>query len=155
MAVPTSYTAEDFGTYLLGRLGHTATGLGWATGANGGDFEEVINDTLIQMGLTDIANVTAARIPELRALAQVHLWTAVAESVAGDFDFSADGASYSRSQLQEHAQAMLEKAETRAMQYDPSYQVTGHPAKYHRDPYADHDDHLTDHIDEVQESLRS
>lgn len=151
MPAPTSYTEEEFATYLHQSLGHTAEALGWSTAGN--DYDLIVEETLLAMGVSDIDEVTDIR--QIRALGQLHLWQAVANAVAGDYDFSADGASYSRSQLIQHAQQRLESARTAAMEWDPAYSAVVGEVTYHRDPYADHDDALSDGIDQYIEERKA
>lgn len=144
MPVPTSYTEETFGQYLEKVLGHTATMLGWSQA--GGSFDEILNETLLTMGETDVANVTDIR--QIRAIGRLQAWTAAAQALAGEYDFSADGASYSRSQAFEHAKAMVSQAQLEAAEYDPQFSAVLDSVTYTEDPYANHDDYLSDYIDQ-------
>jgi hypothetical protein len=144
MTVPTSYTEIGFSAFLEATLGHTATALGWSAAQN--SFDEVVNDTLIAMGETDITNVTD--IPQVRAIGRLMAWRAVVMALAGDYDFSADGASYSRSQAFEQAKAMLAEAQLAATEYDPQFSAISEDVVYTEDYLANHNDYLSSFIDQ-------
>lgn len=153
MPVPTSYTEAEFADYLQRKLGSLATALNWTSSKQ--SFDEIIIDTLNALGVSNIEDVQEAEIPKLRALGVVFLWRAVKGEVSGDYDFSADGASYSRSQVFGHAERMLTQAESDAAQYLDLLTVKSARVTYHRDPYADHDDHLSVQIDQYNDQLRA
>lgn len=148
MAPPTSYTETTFGAYLEDVLANMAVMLGWTQAGN--SFDEVINETLLAMGQTDIANVTDIRA--IRAIGRLKAWQAVAMALASDYDFSADGASYSRSQAFEHAKAMINEAHLEAAEFDALYSAIVEDVTYTEDPYENHDDYLSSYIDDWEAS---
>lgn len=120
MAAPTSYTEATFKAYLHSVLGGVASALGWTV--DGGDYDEILNETLLAYSVDDIADATSIR--KLRALGRVELWRQVLRSVAADYDFrTADGAQFSRSQIQEMAKVNFNQELTDAMVYDDRYQI--------------------------------
>jgi hypothetical protein len=120
MAAPTSYTEDTFKAYLHSVLGDVASALGWTV--DGGDYDEILNETLLAYGTSDIADATTIR--KLRALGRVELWRQVMRDVAADYDFrTADGAQFSRSQIQEMAAANFNQELTDAAVYDDRYQI--------------------------------
>lgn len=148
MAPPTSYTETTFGAYLEDVLANMAVMLGWTQAGN--SFDEVINETLLAMGQTDIANVTDIRA--IRAIGRLKAWQAVAMALASDYDFSADGASYSRSQAFEHAKAMINEAQLEAAEFDALYSAIVEDVTYTEDPYENHNDYLSSYIDDWEAS---
>lgn len=153
MPVPTSYTEAEFADYLQRAMGGLSGVLEWTSDRQ--SFDEVIIDTLNAMEVVNVEDVPESEIPKLRALGKVYLWKSISVEMSADYDFSADGASYSRSQVFEHAQRMLSQAEIDAADWLITSKVGVAKATYHRDPYADHDDYLTDHIDQYLDELRS
>lgn len=150
MALPTSYTDREFSQYLDRVLGPVADALNWATGTDpdsAGDYEEILNETMLTMGINAITEVDADNIYKFRTLARLQAWKAVAAQTAADYTFSADGGSYSREQIQAHALTMLDLARSDAAQFDPAYAVQVDEVSYGNDPHADYDDQLTDYIE--------
>ena len=99
MALPTAYTETTLSDFMIAVLGPTATALGWSTDDD--SLAEAINDTLIAIGATDVADVTD--IEQVRAVARWQAWRWAADALASKFDVSTDGQSLSRSQLYEQA----------------------------------------------------
>jgi len=132
MAAPMSYTESTLAEFMLECLKDVATALGW-TGLS--DVQEAVNETLLAYGVSDIASATEIR--KLRGLARREVWRQVRSATAGDYDFSADGGSYHRSQI--HAQAKLEfaLAESAASIYDAesAQAVVIQAVEYANDPY--------------------
>lgn len=136
MSAPASYTEATLAAYMHSALGDTATALGWAAGT--ASYGEAINETLLAYGAGDIATVTGNdNIARLRALARAEAWRQVAAYTAGNFDFSADGASYNRSQMHAQAKAAVQMAEADAMRYGAyGYDVVIQNVQDVHDPYA-------------------
>ncbi len=116
MALPTAYTEATFKTYLHATAGDVASVLGWSVA--GGDYDEIVNETLFAYGVDDISEVTGRdNLRKLRALGRVALWRQASHDAAARFDFSADGGSYSRSQIGKAIGAALAQAEYDALAY--------------------------------------
>lgn len=150
MAALEPYTALKFKGYLHRILSHTAVVLGWSV--DGSDYDEILNDTLIALGVDDVASITDnADLKMLRAVGRYFLWQAVAAATVGDYQFSADGGSYNRQQVHDHALKMLAQAESEAAYYGvvDAYNVTVSNVAYHRDPYRDYNDELATQIDQL------
>lgn len=130
MAAPSSYTEETLAAFMLAALNKVAASLGWTSLA---DVQEAVNDTLLAYGVSDIS--AATDVTKLRALARVAVWQQVVAAVAVAYNFSADGGSYSRSQLQDMALKALAQAQTMAASYDPNYRITTAKIVYKHDPY--------------------
>ena len=132
MAVPTSYTEATLKAYMHTALGAVATALGITVAA--GSYDEAVNETLIAYGVSDVTSATNMR--KVRSLARREAWRTAQASAAGRFDFSADGASYSRSQMHSMIATALATAESDAAQYDAAgaYTVTIGRIEY-EDPY--------------------
>ena len=111
MAVTLVYTDATLADWLMDRLrGRLSEYLGWSVAA--GSFDDVIEATLIAYGVAEITEIPATvdGIRKLRAIALAELWTAVLEALTVEIDHSADGASFSRSQLYSQAQGQLDRA---------------------------------------------
>jgi len=130
MAVPTAYTEDEFAGFLHGELGDVAAALDWSVAS--GDYDEIINETLISYDADDIADVD--EIGRLRALGRVALWKAALYSLAARYDFEADGGRYDRSQMHDMAKRNLMMAEDDALRYADWY-VIEHTAIQYDDPY--------------------
>jgi single-stranded DNA-specific DHH superfamily exonuclease len=132
MALPSAYSDATIGAFMVDELGPVATTLGWTYA--GGSFNEAINDLLVLAGLTAIADVAVGKA---RALARVAVWRRVVSHTAGDFAFSADGASFNRNQFHEQARARLiqVEADAGADGYLGAYQITTEDVAYINDPY--------------------
>lgn len=133
MPVPTSYTEEELAQYMHAALGKTAEALNLTAPAS---YEEAVNDALLAYGQTDITQITgAAAIQKLRALARVAAWRFVIANFAALYDFSADGGSYSRSQLLANAKEALKMAEDAALPYGENYAGKIVKVRHVDDPY--------------------
>lgn len=152
MAIPTTYSPKTFSQYCDRVLGHTAALVDWRPGqddTSAGSYEEVLNETLFSMGISDVANIDSNNVYKFRVLARVQLWKHLAAAVAGDYSFSADGGSFSRDQVLGMAEKMLAIAQSDAAQFDPAYAVILDNVEYGNDPYADYDDELTQYIEDL------
>ena len=120
MPVPTGYTEDTLKTYM-----HTeadtgspsmATVLGWTVADL--SYDEILNDVLLDLDVSNVTTITgASNIRKLRLLSKVHVWRAIVAGLATKHTFSADGASYKRSDLQSMALATLALAEDAASAY--------------------------------------
>jgi hypothetical protein len=120
MTIPTSYDDNDLLQFMHTALAETAGVMGWTVAL--GSYDDALIDCLLSyQGVTQAADCTDLR--KLRSLARVSVWAAVAAATAADFNFSADGASYSRSQVHDHAMIMLAAAQQAAIAYDPGYVI--------------------------------
>ncbi|MCA9941633.1 MAG: hypothetical protein KC418_23495 [Anaerolineales bacterium] len=136
MPVPTAYTEDELAAYMHSALRDVATAMGWSVA--GGDYDEPVIDTLLAYGEDDIADATDMK--KLRALAMVAVWQAVVDATVGDYDFSADGGSYSRAQLHDHAVARLTQAQTDAAAYLDVMEAGLVTITHTNDPWADYSD---------------
>lgn len=109
MALPSSYTESTLRDYMLSITANVAGALGWTASS----FTEAVNDALVGYGVSDIADATD--IAKLRSLAKLEAWRALADATVADYNFSADGGSYSRQQLHQQAVAALQRAEAEAV----------------------------------------
>jgi hypothetical protein len=90
------------------------------------------------MEVDAISEVTGrANIQKLRYAAQIAVWHQVIAATAGDYDFSADGGRYNRSQINEQARQTLALVESNAMAFGltPNYEVTIDAIQHIHDPY--------------------
>lgn len=140
MPVPTSYTEATLADYMHAVLGPVGVALNYMPATA---YREPITETLLTYGTTDIATIAgAANLRKLRTLARVEVWRMVVGHVSGDFDFTADGATFSREQLHAMATANLKQAMADAEVYDEadaafdsSYRVGKDRVTYPQDPY--------------------
>ena len=121
-------------TYLESYLGSTLSNqLNWHTYDSSFDF--IVEETLSTYGVSTESEAT--NLSKLYAIAKVKLWEAVLREFAFDFDYSANSASFKRSQIYENIQKQLNQAISSAYQYLPEYKIR--IGKYNlnkNDPYS-------------------
>lgn len=140
MTAPTSYTEATLAAYMHATLGDVASALGWASGT--ASYGNAVDEALLAYGATDIATITGTEgIAKLRALARAESWRQVAAYTAADFDFTADGATYNRSQIHAQAVKALAQAEADALRHGAyGYSMIVQNVRDVHDPYAYIDD---------------
>jgi len=88
------------------------------------DSDEIATITSKALELYGVATEgEATDTTKLHALADVCTWRQALHDVALDYNFSADGASYSRSQQSEMIKANLDEAMNAALVYMPGYNI--------------------------------
>lgn len=135
MALPASYTEITIGQYMHTLLGGVATVLGW-TEPNSGSLEqysEPINDTLIMVGVDDIADATD--IEKLRAAARLAVWDKVVDETATYYPFATDQQRFDRDVIHQQALGRLKEARIQAFKHGINYEVGVTPITYRHDPY--------------------
>lgn len=131
MPVPSGYATEtDLATFMAGEIGRIASILGLTVPAG---YTETIIDTLIAYGVETIDE--AADIRKLRALARREIWRGVVAKLASGINFTADGVTVNRSQLQQQAKVALTNAETACVPFDDQYVVRVDHVTQTVDPY--------------------
>lgn len=134
MAVPTSYTEDGLKAYMIAVLGAVAEVLGWSV--VGGQVDEPVIESLLAYGTDDISTITGLdNIKKIRTLARREVWRAVMDETAADYDFTADGGSYSRAQIHKMAMENFMKAENEAAAFDTTWAVQVHRVTHKNDPY--------------------
>lgn len=106
------------------------------------DYQFMVDETLEALGIT-LESESTNKI--LHLVAKVKYWERVINLTSTDMDFSADGASYSRSQVNKMARENLKSALDEALPYIPDYQVQIGSFSYNPDPYiynADRENYL-------------
>lgn len=133
MPVPASYSEATALTFMVTELSDVGTALGWTTAT--AQLEEALYDALFGYfgGSGVIADATDLR--QLRALLRVAAWRAAVKALAAQMQFSADGQSVSRQQLQEMALKALALAETDAQQFGGSAAIRVDSVTFNDDPY--------------------
>lgn len=123
MAIPTSYTIESFTDYLRYEvLLNFGVVLGWseniprgtvvhADSPNVNIFESIINDALLDLGKSDISEVTGSIVNRFRGIGRIELWRRVASYTAFDYNTTVDEAGMVRNQIHRHALEQLEMTE--------------------------------------------
>ena len=129
MALPTIYTDATLKSYMLAYLGASGTTLGLTVDS----FAESINDVLLAYGVTTLA--LATDVAKVRALARVAAVQTAQTVAATWYDFTADGASFSRSQVVKALASLLTLAESEAMSYSATYTIGVGSMSYPADPY--------------------
>lgn len=130
----TVYDEATLKAYMAADLGPMATMLGWTV--EGGDYDEIYVSTLLRLGVEDLSGLTGLdNLRKVRAFASVEAWRAVIKALAGRYDFSADGASLSRSQAQVQAAESLSLAEDEAMSYGDWNVATMTSVVHKHDPH--------------------
>lgn len=122
MATPVSYTLKTFAEFMRGVVQDSIADTGWTTGAVGvptdaGAFAEPINDVLLDMGLSDVAQFVIGTILEARLRARVAVWLAVTENKVPLYDAGGAQRTLERSQIFDHAYAMLHRSEAKLALY--------------------------------------
>ena len=97
------------------------TQLGWTDGAN---IATIITKTLEMYGVSTEAEATD--LTKLHALADVAVWRQALNDISLDYNWSADGASFSRSQAVTAIRDNLMRAESVAIAYSPAYNIVVH-----------------------------
>ena len=134
MALPTAYTEAELAAFIHAELGGVATALGWTV--DGGSYDEAVNDALYLANVSDIATVTSRdAVFQLRRLAMLAAWRRVVAAVSLDYDFSADGGKYSRSQVATQAAARVRELETETAGYRADYAVVIQRGDHTHNPY--------------------
>ena len=134
MAIPEAYTTDkQLALYAMRVLGPTAEALGWTVGNDdAGDYEEIVTDTLLSLGLSDIA--AATDITAVRAVARWQAWRWAADALAVKVNVATDGQSLSRSQLYEQAVRSRDAAWQTALPHLSPYAVTATRIVHTDDP---------------------
>jgi hypothetical protein len=115
--------------YLTARLGGLATQLNWIST----NLAVVIDDALEAYPATLEADCTD--LVKLHRLADYFLWKAVKTELAMDYNFSADGANQSRSQMFDHISDLESDAFSSAIPYLSEYAITVAEVDYTQNPY--------------------
>ncbi len=133
MPLPTSYTEDTFATYLHSRFAAYADIFGWSIAGN--SYDEIINDTLLMIGASDITTLTD--IESLRVVGQLMLWRAAMDAAGAYYDFRVDTGDFKRSQMFKAIQSRLEILENDPLlqQFNEAQFVTITPINHTPDPY--------------------
>jgi len=117
----TTITAPVLADYLTLNFTSVKTQLGWSDSI---EITAVINKTFQSYGVDTEAEATD--LTKLHALADVAVWRQALNDISLDYNWSADGASYSRSQAVTAIRENLMYAESVAIAYNPAYNITVH-----------------------------
>lgn len=114
--------------YITANFRQVKTQLGWH------DSLQVIaitDKTLEMYGVATEAEATDSK--KLHALADIAVWRQALADVSLDYNFSADGASYSRSQQADMIRKNLDEATNNALVYLPNYSILINASDDHPD----------------------
>ena len=131
MAIPTSYSENDFRVYLYTILGETAGALGLEPIP--ADFDEAVYDTLNDYGVSDLSEATD--ITKLRLLGKLNAWKRALAVVSSDYNFSDAGAKYDRSKVFDQIEKNITKLKLEALPYLSAYQIGVSTIDWKNDPY--------------------
>ena len=104
--------------YITSNFGQIKSQLGWSDSLQ---LATITAKTLEIYGVATEAEATDSR--KLHALADVAVWRQALADVSLDYNFSADGASYSRSQQADMIRKNLNDAITDAVAYSANYAI--------------------------------
>jgi len=127
MPIPASYTEEGLASFLFNdpQLRPIWDSIGVTEDSYETDLAEIVVDALLGMGVDAIGDVSGSEsIKKLRILVRYHAWETIMGNFAIDINYSADGESFSRDQLFQHADRMLTLWESKAAPYLSVYKVT-------------------------------
>lgn len=104
--------------YITANFSQVKTQLGWSDSL---EIPAITDKTLEWYGVSTEAEATNAK--KLHAIADLAVWRQALNDVSLDYNFSADGASYSRSQQADMIRKNYDAAETAALVYLPNYSI--------------------------------
>ena len=104
--------------YITDNFGQIKSQLGWSDSVQ---LVTITEKTLELYGVATEAEATDTR--KLHAIADVAVWRQALADVSLDYNFSADGASYSRSQQADMIRKNLNDAITEAVAYSANYAI--------------------------------
>lgn len=114
--------------YITSNFGQVKTQLGWSDSLQ---ISAITDKTLEWYGVDTEAEATNTK--KLHAIADLAVWRQALNDVSLDYNFSADGASYSRSQQADMIRENLQAAETAALVYLPNYSIIVNHSDDHPD----------------------
>lgn len=104
--------------YITSNFAQVKSQLGWSDSLQ---ITAITEKALEWYGVDTEAEATNTK--KLNALADVAVWRQALNDVSLDYNFSADGASYSRSQQADMIRKNLDTAESAALVYLPNYSM--------------------------------
>lgn len=137
MPVVTSYTEATLATFMVGgSRAETAAALSWTTAS--GAITEAVGRAERLLGVSDVADATD--MAKVEAVARLVFWRAAKAGLTPAADWAVDNESLKKSQLWEHAKAMVLDAEAECADLGiagvgGSGVVTIHPVERSEDPY--------------------
>lgn len=114
--------------YITANFRQIKTQLSWSDSL---EISAITEKTLELYGVATEAEAT--NTTKLHALADVAVWRQALIDVSMDYDFSADAASYKRSQQADMIRENLQTAENDAIVYMPNYAMTVNATDDHPD----------------------
>ena len=118
--------------YLHAYLGGLRSQLGWEI--ESGSYDFTVSDALRLYGVSTEAEATD--LDKLYTLAKVVLWESVLREISFDYDYSANGASFKRSQMYQQVEKNLAEAKFEAVFYLGMNINTGTIGGDEYDPYS-------------------
>jgi hypothetical protein len=135
MPIPAAYDETSLAEFMHNELGPVAKVLGYTEpNGNAGVYQEAVNEVMLALGVTDL--LRAPDIRKVRALARRQAWTMANNGLATKYDYSADGASYNRSQMFTQVKQALDRAigDCMALGLD-GYSASIDTVEFKYDPY--------------------
>lgn len=135
MPAPQSYSDASLAQFMVAELGGIAGVLSWTVGS--GAVAEAASDTAVILG---VAVADATNMATLRAVARLAIWRMAEGALSVAYDETTEGQSLKRSQMWDHAKAMVTRYEGQcaALGVDVGTGggvVTIHPVTRSEDPY--------------------
>lgn len=112
MPAPTAYTEDSVKTLMVTELGATATALGLTTAS-----AQIVDAVYAVERLVGAAIADQSDMAKLEAIARWQAWLVAEAMAVGQFDLSSSGDSLKRSQVFDHIQSRLARAEAAASRY--------------------------------------
>jgi hypothetical protein len=107
--------------YITNNFPTIKTQLGWS------DSDQIVTIVAKAVEMYGVATeALATNDTKLHVLADVAVWRQALNDVSLDYNFSADGGSFSRSQMAEIIRKNLDEAVGIAIAYSPAYQIIVH-----------------------------
>lgn len=114
--LPTTVTEQQLADYAWRQTRAYADVLGWTV--SGADYAEPVALALYLAGVDDLADVTSReQVAQIRALVLVTSLEAIVRALGTRYDVSADGSSFTRSQMRAAAERDLAMARETAATY--------------------------------------
>jgi hypothetical protein len=114
--------------YITANFAQVKSQLGWSDSLQ---IVAITDKTLEWYGVSTEAEATNTK--KLHAIADLAVWRQALNDVSLDYDFSADNASFKRSQQREMIEKNMQAAETDALVYLPNYSILINASDDHPD----------------------
>ncbi len=137
MAAPTSYSDASLAAFMVVELGPIADVLGWVPGTP--RVEYAVYSVARSLGVAAVS--AATDMAGLEAVARLTIWQGAESALVTAIDITIDNESLKRSQLSDHAKAMVIRYQDQCIRLGVGDVASGgivtiHPVARDQDPYA-------------------